>query len=158
MGGTSLPLELVRVLHTAGTVTIPAARLWASLTFWSEQEKPRTLRCLLDTGAPVSVIPQNIWQAHQLAWHPLSGPWPQGLLTWLGVPCLIGRTDIWLAIPEWPFLRGPFPFIAKFAQALPSGLMGPPPVLLGLNFLADQGADTNFQCHTPPSAGAITLP
>jgi hypothetical protein len=74
------------------------------------------------------------------------------------VPCIIARIDVWLPLPDVPFLCGPFPFIAKFAQATPKGISGYLPVLLGLNFLADLHADSGFQCHTPPHAGSIVVP
>ncbi len=146
------------MLHTAGGVTIPSIRLWAELLLTCEGDQQRGFLCLVDSGVPISVIPHNVWQQRKLTWQPLSGPWPSGLLSWLGAPCVLGQAEVWLPLPEWPFLRGPFPFVAKFAQATPPGLVGPPPVLLSLNFLADHRADVSFQCHTPPRAGTIVLP
>ena len=114
--------------------------------------------CLLDSGAPLSVVPWAIHQTYGFAWQPLPGPWPQGFTTWSGVPCVIGRMDMWAPVPASATLRGPLTFIAKFALATPARMPATLPVLVGLNFLADNLAETHFHCHTPPKAGSIILP
>jgi hypothetical protein len=153
-----LPLLCRRTLHTAAGRTIPAARLWTELFFSRAPGAPASMACLLDSGAPLSVVPWTVQQTYGLAWQPLPGPWPPGFLTWSGVPCTVGAMEAWAPVPGSALLRGPLLFIAKFAQAPPAGMAATLPVLLGLNFLADHLAETVFQCHTPPQAGAISLP
>lgn len=115
-------------------------------------------QCLLDTGAPLCVVPAFFHQTYDLDWQPLAGHWPAGFTTWAGVPCTIGRMDVWVPIPDAPFLAGPFSLIAKFAQGAPSSAAGALPILLGLNFLADYHAEVAFQFRTPPYDGLISLP
>jgi hypothetical protein len=79
-------------------------------------------------------------------------------MTWLGVPCIVGSIDIWLSDLTSSAIRGPFPLIAKFAQATPSNIPYTLPILLALNFLADEKAETHFQCHSPANAGEILIP
>lgn len=154
---TSLPITSSLVNHTAGGVTLPIVRLWVELALARRGTARLFRKCLLDTGAPVSVIPLAIQQAHSLDWQPLPGPWPAGLTSWLGAPCVLGRIDVWAPLPALPFLRGPLTLLAKFPQAQPAHVPGNVPILLGLNFLAAYQAWTSFHCHLPPKAGTIVL-
>ncbi len=153
-----MAISSTRTVLAAGGVSIPVLRLWVDLAFARRAGDPLLRECLIDTGAPLSVVPHHISQRDGLAWQPLSGPWPSGLTTWMGVPCAVGRTDVWVSLPDPPYFRGPFPFIAKFPQATPTNVSGAIPILLGLNFLADHSAEATFQCHTPPGAGSVVLP
>jgi hypothetical protein len=156
--GVQLPLSCRRITYTAAGRTIPAGRLWVELLFARTAGEPSSMICLLDTGAPLSVIPWTVHRAYGLAWQPLPGPWPPGFTTWSGVPCTVGCLEVWAPVPGAALLRGPLLFIAKFAQAMPANLPATLPVLVGLNFLADHLAETHFQCHTPPHAGSVVLP
>lgn len=158
LGNLSLPISAVRVLVSAAGVTIPISRLWVELAFARRADLPLRQNCLFDSGAPVCVIPFAIHNAGSFAWQPLPGPWPPGLTTWMGVPCIVGAIDVWVPIPEAPYLSGPLTCIAKLAQAMPGKVPANHPILLGLNFLADYRAENAFQCHTPPQAGSILLP
>lgn len=86
-------------------------------------------RCVVDTGAPLSIVPYEIWQARNLKWASVSaslhGSGGAAALTWQGVPCALGEMRVELA--------GPRVFVAKF------GLQRTPPcdVILGMNFLVD---------------------
>lgn len=158
LGSWSLPISLAGATHTASGVSLPLLRLWVELAFARRSDVPLPRKCLLDTGAPVCVIPLGIHAPCDFDWQPVPGPWPPGLTTWMGVPCIVGRIDIWIPYAEAPFLLGPLQVIAKFVQATPAQLPGNIPILLGLNFLADYLAQTAFQCHTLPHAGSIVLP
>jgi hypothetical protein len=157
-GNLSIPIQSAGVIHSAGGISITALRLWAKLRFARLAQDPLTSPCLLDTGAPLSVVPYAVHHFRSFSWQPLPGPWVPGLTNWLGVPCSVGRMDVWIPIAEAPYYRGPFSFIAKFALATPSNVPPNLPILLGLNFLADHRAETEFQCHALPQAGAILLP
>jgi hypothetical protein len=132
--------------------------LWVELSFPCRSGLIVRRRCLLDTGAPISVVPEFHQRVLDIDWQPLPGGWPVEFLTWLGAPCVVGRVDAWIQIGAPPFLHGPLNLLAKFPQATPPNRPGTLPVLLGLNFLAEHRAEVSFQCHTPPQAGAITLP
>jgi hypothetical protein len=144
--------------HSSAGVTIHIWRLWTELAFSRRDHSVFVRKCLLDSGAPVSVIPLRIHRLHDFAWQPLAGPWPPGLTTWMGVPCTVGRMNAWIPVPGSTSVHGPLPFVAKFAQAIPPNLPRNPPILLGLNFLADHQTDTNLQCRTSLPGGVITLP
>jgi hypothetical protein len=157
-GGQSLPISLAGVTHTASGITIPALRLWVELAFTRQIPPPLPRKCLLDTGAPLSVIPYAVHHTHSFSWQPLSGPWPPGFTSWLGVPCIVGLIDVWVPVAEAPFLNGPWKCIAKFAQATPANMPTNLPILLGLNFLADHQAGVSIQSYQIPNAGSIFLP
>ena len=86
-------------------------------------------RCMLDTGAPLNVVPYAVWHARNLKWSSVSKSLRSGVaqaaLTWQGVPCELGETQIDLA--------GPRVFVAKFALQLTP----PCDVILGVNFIVD---------------------
>lgn len=155
---SSLSITSTRDIYTAGGFTVPTIRLRIKLAFSRLADVPLGIECLLDTGAPLSVIPHAIHSNNRLAWQPLPGPWPPGLTTWLGVPCTLGRIDVWIPNHEAPLGRGPLSFVAKFAHATPPRISGALPILLGLNFLADHRAEVALQCHTIPDAGSLQLP
>lgn len=157
-GRWSVPISATDITSTASGCTIPLIRLWIELAFARRNERPLLRDCMLDTGAPLSVIPYAIHQSRNFKWQPIPGPWPPGLTTWFGVACAVGRMDVWVPLPGPPFLQGPFPFVAKFAQATPPHISGNLPILLGLNFLVDHQAEATFQCHTIPHGGSVILP
>lgn len=157
-GPVPVPIAATRTIHSAAGYSIPVIRLWVELAFARRTGGSLRRDCLLDTGAPLSVVPYLIHHLHDFAWQPLPGPWPTGFMTWFGVPCVIGRMEVWAHLPHAPFLVGPLTFVAKFAQATPSHVTGPLPILLGPNFLADHQAEVTLQCHTPPNAGFLHLP
>jgi hypothetical protein len=154
----SVPIISHRMSHTGAGRTVPAVRLWIELLFTCRAGDPIPVQCLLDSGAPICVVPFAIWQANDVAWQALPGPWPAGFTTWQGVPCTVGCVDVWIPQPDAPFAHGPLTLIGKFTQATPASIRSAFPVLLGLNFLADHHADTEFQCHTVPHAGTIVVP
>ena len=86
-------------------------------------------RCLIDTCAPLSIVPYAVWHARKLKWFSVSktlhGLGGSAALTWQGVPCELGKIDIELA--------GPRKLVAKFALQPTAPL----DVILGLNFLVD---------------------
>jgi hypothetical protein len=126
--------------------------------FARRRDVPLRRNGLLDSGAPLCVIPYAVHHVHNFDWQPLPGPWPSGFTQWQGVPCIVGQIAVWAPIAEAPYFRGPYNFIAKFAQATPHHLPANLPILVGLNFLADHKAETAFRCHTIPQAGSIILP
>jgi hypothetical protein len=160
MSSGSASVPIVASAMTVGTAgqSLTLSRLWVKLLFARRLGEPVFADCLLDSCAPLCVVPYRVHQVQGLAWQPLPGPWPPGLTTWSGVPCVMGTMDVWAPTRQAPFRRGPLTFVAKFALATPPQLTGVIPILLGLNFLADHRAEVDFQCHTIPNAGSIQLP
>ena len=157
-GNLSLPISSTCLTQTAGAASIVAVRLWVELCFPCSAGKTLLRKCLLDSGAPLSVVPLAIHQTYSFVWKPVPGPWPRGFTSWLGVPCAIGEMEVWAPTAPLSGLQGPFKFAAKFALATPAKATAPLPILLGLNFLADHLAETMFQCYAMPQAGSILLP
>ena len=153
-----LPIEATRATHTVMGVTLAASRLWTSLAFACSGNTRFMGRCLLDTGAPLCIVPFAFHHHYDFAFRPLAGVWPTSFTTWMGIPCILGSVSVWVPDQQPPFFRGPMTFIAKFAQATPPGIAFPLPIILGLNFLEDHQAETFFQCHSSPNAGNILLP
>lgn len=125
-----LPVEfLTAEFRTDRGDTLLVCRPVVMARFPAERGHSVLRRCILDTGAPLSVVPYEIWHTRNLKWDPVSaalhGSGGSGALTWQGVPCALGEVQIELA--------GPRLFVAKF------GLRRTPPcdVILGMNFLVD---------------------
>ena len=136
---------------TVGPLTVPAARLSFELHGRSSLPGRLTipLQCLVDTGAPLSVVPFRI-HSQRLLWTPVPGT----PVTWKGQPCTLGYVDVWLPTDQPPYLRGPLPLLAKFAHSDPPG--APVPVLLGLEFFLAHQAE--FELRPPPREGRVVLP
>src|SRR5579871_4504459 len=147
-GSESLPITSAGVVHAASGIRVPTVRLWVELAFARRFGPPLLSRCLVDTVAPLCVVPFAIHDPGALAWQAIPGPWPPGFTTWQGVPCDLGRIDVWLSAPDLSLPRAPRTFIAKFPQATPTQMPARMPILLGLNFLADHWSEITFQCHT----------
>ena len=146
---------------TAGAHTIPIVRLWVDIAFKRHQGEPLPRECLLDSGAPVSVIPHSIYDSSNFEWTELPGA-PLELTQWFGVPCKVGRIEVWLPVPQPPpqppLQCGPYFFIAKFPEGTPKQFKDKAiPILVGLNFFADHQSELEFQCHLPPSAGSFFM-
>jgi hypothetical protein len=132
-------------------LTFPVARLKVPLyigTLPLSPHSPRDL-CWLDTGAPLSVVPFHVHH-QRLVWQPIPGI----RTTWAGQPCDLGHIDVWLRTEQPPYLRGPFPLLAKFPHNDPPGDLVP--VLLGLEFFLSHQAE--FTLLPPPQRGVIRLP
>jgi hypothetical protein len=136
---------------TLSGLTFSIARLKVRLYLASVSPGPAAhpWQALLDTGAPLSVIPFHI-QQKGLHWQPIPGI----NATWSGQPCDLGRLDVWLATDQPPYLRGPLSLLAKFARSDPPG--PPVPVLLGLEFFLTHQAELTLP--PPPQHGVIRLP
>jgi hypothetical protein len=148
---TTTPISWsIRTVSLPGLI-FPAARL--SFRLYGRTVLPgRQLTSIdgwVDTGAPVTVIP---FHAHdqRLLWKLIPGI----TTTWAAQRCDLGRLDVWLPTEQPPYVRGPLPLPAKFAQSNPPG--PPVPVLLGLEFFLAHQAE--FQFLLPPQDGRILLP
>lgn len=99
--------------------------------------------CLVDSGAPVCVIPYSLWHDRNLKWTLLGTQLTQNgvvvakALQWLGVDCHLCATRVHLVNLTNQTRVGPFLVIGKFAQArLPRAEIEGTSVL-GVNFLTE---------------------
>jgi hypothetical protein len=136
---------------TLSGLTLTIARLKIRLYLAAASPGPSALpwEALIDTGAPLSIIPFHI-QQKGVHWQPIPGI----TATWSGQPCDLGRIDVWLDTDQPPYLRGPLPLLAKFPRSDPPGPQVP--VLLGLEFFLTHQAELTLL--PPPQDGAIRLP
>lgn len=107
-------------------------------------------RCIVDSGSPLSVVPYEIWRKRNLAWSSVSKTLTvagqRAALTWQGVPCELGFTEVELA--------GAQNLTAKFAmQPTP-----PAEVILGLNFLTDNEIELVLRGDPSALSGYLSLP
>jgi hypothetical protein len=86
---------------------------------------------MLSTGEPFSVILPRFRSLLDLVISPAPG-WKGFALTWLGVPCHVGRVTMWLPSQETPGQMHPFSLLALFPkQDVPHA---PPFIQLGMQF------------------------
>ena len=108
------------------------------------------LRCILDIGAPLSVVPYDIWKRNDLPWTSVSSSLStaagSSALLWEGVPCDLGTMEIDLA--------GRRKLMAKFALQ-PTR---PAEVLLGVSFLTDNDIELVLSGAAGSLSGFLSLP
>jgi len=98
-------------------ITVPAARLQLQLFFVRPGALPPAFQSedgWLDTEAPLTVIPYHVQT--RLRWQPLGVQ-----ATWSGIPCDLGRIDVWLRAVHGLTFHGPFSLLAKFPRHDPPG-------------------------------------
>lgn len=159
MATSFIPLELTTQSAVVGGYSVRANRLWLAAEFPDRHGGTLVRDCLFDTGAPLSVIPFSIQQAHDLDWQLLSNP-AAPRTHWFEVECDLGQIEIGL-LDNAGTLTGPYPLVAKFPRSTPRSLRSPRvplPILLGLNFIDDVRGEVQFQCHQPFDAGTIFIP
>jgi len=135
----------VKAIHYLSEYQVPvtATRVFADLQFATNTAAPIRLACVVDSGAPLSVIPFSLWHDRQLQWTSLGaqlsvqGRPVQDALTWQGIYCDLGCTRVELCDIAAGLLAGPYLVIGKFAH-------NPHPqpeienlLILGVNFLTD---------------------
>jgi hypothetical protein len=107
-------------------------------------------RCIVDSGSPLSVVPHDIWRKRNLAWSSVSKTLTvagqTAALTWQGVPCELGFTEVELA--------GVRNLTAKFAMQ--STALAE--VILGWNFLTDNEIELVLRGDPSALSGSLSLP
>jgi hypothetical protein len=117
--------------------------------------------CIVDSGAPVSILPHSLWSGRNLHWNNVgnqlldsAGQAVPDALSWMGLPCHLGETTVYLVDVAAGLRTGPHLLVARFVrQPFPThqGKLEKF-ALLGQNFLVDNGI--NFSTET--SAGSLT--
>jgi hypothetical protein len=100
--------------------------------------------CLVSPGEPFSVVPPQI--RHDLDLVVLPEPaWPGSVPDWWGVPCRIGRVELWLPIQGGPPLRSFSLLVLLPARTVP---FAPPYIILGSQFLVEYGVELTLNCSS----------
>lgn len=143
-----------------GGFVVAARRLWLRIGFERSSGLPMLRRCLVDTGAPLSVIPYSIHRTHEFVWRQVNDPTlADGSTSWNGVPADLGVISVWIPV-EHGRLGGPFEMLAKLPRRPAAAeLKGRDrsPVLVGLDFLATVGKSFGIDWQQQPARGEIVL-
>ena len=153
-----IPLE-IRALDfvTNQNVAVRACRAFVRVRFSAQNGRLIRFQTFVDPGAPFGVIPYSLWHSRRLRWTPLgtqllrAGKPVPGALSWQGVPCDLGTTDLYLIDLDSGIRSGPHRLVAKFARrrVAPTAENA---AILGMNFLAD----TDIRLVLEGSQGAVT--
>jgi hypothetical protein len=130
--------------------TIVAFRPFVEIGFPNRANRLLTLRAIVDTGAPLSVVPYEVWKSEDLAWSSISSTLTRrgkrSGLEWRGVVCELGFAEI--------ELMGVRRLTAKFVMQ-PARLSE---VILGANFLVDNDIELVLRGAGRQLSGFLALP
>ena len=126
---------------------VSAWRGYADILFTTATGALASFSCIVDSGAPFSVLPFSLWPSYGgVQWNPLGQqltrqgkPVPDAL-KWQDVDCSLGATYVHLVDPQTGTKTNrPFLVVAKFAiqRSLQPHLELA--AVLGMNFLVDNG-------------------
>lgn len=140
----TIPLQVRTVAYRSDQqVLVEARRVYARTHFISQNGAEVYFRSIVDSGAPLSVLPYSLWHQQSLRWTRLGGATLTrvGLpateqLVWQGTPCELGETTVFLLDLASGVQTGPHRVVGKFVQQPVSG-ESETTALLGLNFLVD---------------------
>jgi hypothetical protein len=148
-----------------------AVRVWQPYVHVQFVTRNGTLvprQCLVDSGAPLSVIPSSLWHGRdvlvtalgtQLALTQTGTAAPEALL-WMGAPCDLGETAIFLLDPDSAIRTGPHRMIAKLVRLPFTGRQKSLErmMLLGEGFLADNDIGLVKQSTVGILTGHLSVP
>lgn len=120
-------LNLLHIRYVSDrNISVDAWRAHAEVLFEAQSGAQVSFSCILDSGAPFSVLPFSLWNGRNLKWTflgsqltPSGSPVPEAL-DWQSVPCDLGETSVHLVDGQNRLQAGPFLVVAKFPrQRLP---------------------------------------
>jgi hypothetical protein len=130
--------------------TVAAFRPYTAITFLGRHGQRIPIRAMIDSCAPFSVVPYQLWNTHGFAWSSISKTLTRrGKATgldWHGIPCELGYAEIDLA--------GPRRLIAKFTLR-PTQTAD---VILGANFVADNDLEFVLRGTGGALSGLLSVP
>jgi hypothetical protein len=137
-------LDLRRIdYRTDHNVPLTAWRGYADALFLTPSGGTVPFSCIVDSGAPFSVLPYSLWHDRNLSWTSLGrrlirqGGQVSDPLKWQGEDCSLGQTSVSLIDRRTSQQTGPFFLVAKFVdRPLPDARQEMISVL-GMNFLTD---------------------
>jgi len=139
-----ISLDLRRVDYRSDQNTVVSAwRACADALFITPTGAMVSFSCVVDTGAPFSVLPFSLWHDRNLQWTSCGtqlarqGGQVSERLEWQGVDCSLGDTAVHLVDRLTNTQTGPFLVVGKFVNVrLPDARLEMIAVL-GMNFLTD---------------------
>jgi hypothetical protein len=123
-----------------------------------------SVSCLVDSGAPLSVIPYSRWQGLDLDWTHLGGqlvpqvPGVSAALEWQGVACDLGMARCNLLDHQAATIHGPFLVVGKFPRKAHPRPEPEKQTILGVNFLTDNLCSLALDGKTAGLAGGFSVP
>jgi len=124
-------------------VAVSAWRTCADALFSTRVGGMLPYSCIVDSGAPFSILPYSLWHGRNLSWTPRGrrltrrGGQLGNPLKWQGEDCSLGDTTMSLIDRKTSLQTGPFLLVAKFVdRRLPDPGLETIAVL-GMNFLVD---------------------
>jgi hypothetical protein len=137
-------LDLRRVdYRTEQNISLTAWRGYADALFVTPAGGTVPYSCIVDSGAPFSILPYSLWHDRSLSWTSLGrsltrqGGQASDPLTWQGETCSLGRTSVSLIDRRTSRQTGPFLLVAKFVDRPLADARLEMLAVLGMNFLAD---------------------
>jgi hypothetical protein len=127
-------------------------------TAWTNAQRQHTWRACTDsvlaTDEPISVMFPSLREPID----PVIAPeprWQGAVPDWRGIPCDIGRVELWLPCDDALTLR-PFSLLVLFPNQNPPDWL--PYVLLGVQFLTEYRATVTLGCSPTGSLGQLVIP
>jgi hypothetical protein len=120
--------------------------------------------CIVDTGAPFSVLPYSLWHDRSIAWTPLGSQLTQlasqttETLEWQGTPCDLGEAALHLVDLQTQVQAGPFLVVAKFPRQPQARSNLETIALLGMNFLTDNFLRLLLDGWRGSLVGSLSIP
>jgi hypothetical protein len=158
-------LDLRRVdFYTEQNVAVCAWRAWANALFFTPGGGTVPCFCIVDSGAPFSVLPYSLWHDRNLSWTPRGrrlirqGVQMAEPIKWQGEDCSLGDTSLSLIDRQTNSETGPFLVVAKFVDRRLSDARLEMIALLGMNFLADNDLRLVLDGARGNLVGAVSVP
>jgi hypothetical protein len=144
---------------------VSAWRAHAETLFATSTSTLASFSCIVDTGAPFSVLPFSLWQSYSVQWNPLGqqltcqGKPAQGTLKWQDVDCSLGATYLQLVDPRTGLKASrPFLVVAKFASQRSQHSHLEQTAVLGMNFLTDNNLRLELDGTGADLVGYLSIP
>ena len=142
-----------------------AWRAHAETLFTTSTSSLASFSCIVDTGAPFSVLPFSLWQSCNVQWSPLGqqltchGRPAQGVLKWQDVDCSLGATYVQLIdLQTGMKVSRPFLVVAKFASQRSQHPHLELTAVLGMNFLTDNNLRLELDGTGVDLVGYFSIP
>jgi hypothetical protein len=139
-----ISLDLRRIdFRSDQNTNLIAWRIEAETLFTTPTGRIVPYSCIVDTGAPVSVLPFWLWHDCNLKWRPLGtqvlrhGSKAFESLKWRRVNCSLGDTSVYLFDGQVNLQAGPFSVVGKFANRRQLDPNLEMIARLGMSFLTD---------------------
>jgi hypothetical protein len=162
MAKLSLSFQRIEFI-TDRNVEITAWRAFAEVEFLASNREDINYSCVVDPGAPFSVIPYSLWHDRRILWRRLGtkAKRKNGLtyerLDWQEVPCELGTTTVQLIDSTTGFQAGPFVVRAKFAQQRQQRTNLEIIAVLGMNLIADNDLRLVFRGRRDTLTGFLSF-